>query len=634
MITAPLPLDEDARLRALRQLDILDTGPEEAFDRIARLAAFAFGVPVVLISLVDEKRQWFKSHHGIAACETPRSVSFCAHAVLSKRMLVVENALDDKRFADNPLVTGAPHIRFYAGSPLRLAEGQVVGTLCLIDTAPRTFSDTQAAMLAEFAQLVERELETRRQLLRSRSEHERDRRSLAISEARFRTVFELTPIGKAVVDLDGRFLDVNRKFTEIVGYDEAALRQRTFASVTHPADVAGDVALAAELLAGRQATYTMEKRYLRPDGTPVWVSLAVSLVRDVTGAPLHFIAAVQDISSRRKSEEALRNYHVELEERVRERTAELRRSHDAMQTITDNLPALIAVVDTDLRYQFNNATFRRVFAADPERLRGRGLRETLGAETFESLRPFFARALAGERVTCENVRYASDPERVWCATYIPAKREGKVTGFYVMSHDVTEQRRTEQRLRESALLDPLTGLANRRALQETLGTLRAGSKQYALFFIDMDGFKAINDRYGHDTGDALLREVARRLAATVRANDMVCRLGGDEFVVASRGVDDARTAERIAAAICQAVSRPLSMGGRLIEMSASVGVVLTGLRGAAGVSAASLAAQAEGRALADDPLGLADAAMYEAKRAGRNTWRVAPRAHMLAAMDA
>lgn len=633
MIPAPLPLDEDARLYALRQLDILDTDPEEAFDRIARLASFAFGVPIVLISLVDEDRQWFKSHHGIAACETPRSMSFCAHAVLSKRMLVVEDALDDERFADNPLVTDAPNIRFYAGAPLRLGDGQVVGTLCLIDAAPRTFDDNQAAMLGEFAQLVERELETRRQLRRSRTEHERDRRSLAISEARFRTVFELTPIGKAVVDLDGRFLDVNRKFSEIVGYDEETLRQRTFASVTHPADVAGDVALAAELLAGRQQTYAMEKRYLRPDGTPVWVSLAVSLVRDMTGAPLHFIAAVQDISSRKKSEEALRNYHVELEERVRERTAELRRSRDAMQTITDNLPALIAVVDRNLCYQFNNETFRRVFKADPSLLRGHSLRETLGTETFDALQPYFARALAGERVTCENVRYATDPERIWCATYIPAERDGKVTGFYVMSHDVTEQRRTEQRLRENALLDPLTGLANRRALQETLGALRASGKPYALFFIDMDGFKAINDRYGHDTGDALLREVARRLAATVRANDVVCRLGGDEFVVASRGVGDARTAERIAAAICQAVSKPLAMGGHLIEMSASVGVVLTGVRGATAVAAANLSAEAEAHALADDPLCLADAAMYEAKRAGRNTWRVAPRADMLAALD-
>ncbi|MBV8260687.1 MAG: PAS domain S-box protein [Paraburkholderia sp.] len=649
MITAPLPLDEDVRLRALRQLDILDSDPEEAFDRIARLAAFAFAVPIVLISLVDQDRQWFKSHYGLAASETPRSMSFCAHAVLSKRMLVVEDALDDERFLDNPLVTCAPNIRFYAGSPLRLPDAQVVGTLCLIDSKPRSFDAREAAMLADFAQLVERELELRQQLVRARTAHERDRRSLAISEARFRTVFEQTPIGKAVVDLDGRFLDVNQKFTEIIGYEEIELRRRTFASVTHPADVAADLAQVAELLAGRQTTYAMEKRYLRPDGRTVWVNLAVSLVRDVSGTPLHFIAAVQDITSRKKSEEALRNYHVELEERVRERTAELRRSRDALQTITDNLPALVAVVDRDLRYQFNNETYRRVFDTDPAALRGRSLSETLRPEVFDQLQPCFSRALTGERVTCDEVRYRADVDQVWSATYIPVRRDGQVTGFYVMAHDVTEQHRTERRLRERALVDPLTGLANRRALQDALGELRASGEPFALFFMDMDGFKAVNDRYGHDVGDSLLKEIGRRLVATVRSGDVVGRLGGDEFVVASRGVTDLRAGERIAAAICREVSKAFLVAGRVIETSASVGVVLTGAGGAAGVVDVTSAVlsggaeeraetqaetQAETRTLACDPLRLADAAMYEAKRAGRNTWRMAANAEVIARAEA
>ena len=611
MITAPLPLDEDIRLRSLKRLEILDSEPEEAFDRIARLAAWAFKVPIVLVSLVDEDRQWFKARHGLAACETPRSVSFCAHAVLSKRMLVVEDALDDERFLDNPLVLCAPHIRFYAGAPLWLADGQVVGTLCLIDTVPRSFEPSDAEALAGYAQLVERELEVRAQLIRSQTAHERDRRSLAISEARFTTVFKETPVGNALVDLDGRFLDVNQAFSAIVGYGEDTLRTLTFAEVTHPDDLAADLALVAELLAGKQATYMMEKRYVRPDGTATWVSLAVTLVRDASGVPLHFIAAVQDIDSRKRSEEALRNYHAELEERVRERTTELRRSRDALQTITDNLPALIAVVDRDLRYQFNNEAFRRVFGTPSAALRGAGIQETLRPEVFEKLRPLFARALAGERVTCNEVRYRADEERVWCTTYIPAKREGKVTGFYVMSHDVTEQRRTEQRLRENALIDPLTGLANRRALQEELGATLAHAGAFALFFIDLDGFKGINDRFGHDMGDALLREVARRLSATVRAGDMVSRLGGDEFVVVSGGVADAIAAERIAQAVCHALARPFVAGGQVVEASASVGVVLQG------------AGEAARGARMQDPLCLADAAMYEAKRAGRNTWRLA-----------
>lgn len=617
MITAPLPLDEDLRLQALKRLDILDSEPEEAFDRVARLAARAFGVPIVLVSLVDEDRQWFKSHHGLAACETPRSMSFCAHAVLSKRMLVVEDARDDERFLDNPLVLGAPFIRFYAGAPLRLADGQVIGTLCLIDTQARGFESGDAQTLAEYAQLIERELEVRRQLIRSRTAHERDRRSLAISEARFTTVFKETPIGNALVALDGHFLEVNPTFTEITGYDEATLRKLTFAEVTHPADVASDFALAAELVAGKQTTYATEKRYMRPDGTAIWVNLAVTLLRDATGVPLHFIAAVQDIDSRKKSEEALRNYHVELEERVRERTAELRRSRDALQTITDNLPVLIAAVDRDLRYQFNNETFKRVLAKPSAALRGVSIRDTLRPELFDELQPFFMRALAGERVTCDEVRYRADEDRVWCTTYIPAEREGKVTGFYVVSHDVTEQRRTERELRENALIDPLTGLANRRALEEELRTTLTEASAFALSFIDLDGFKGINDRYGHDTGDALLREVAHRLGATVRAGDFVSRLGGDEFVVVSRGVSEPASAERIAQALCQSLARPLAAGGQVIECSASVGVALHGAR------EIDHDGDQDGCVQPDEPLSLADAAMYEAKRAGRNTWRLA-----------
>jgi diguanylate cyclase (GGDEF)-like protein len=170
-----------------------------------------------------------------------------------------------------------------------------------------------------------------------------------------------------------------------------------------------------------------------------------------------------------------------------------------------------------------------------------------------------------------------------------------------MSHDVTEQRRTEQHLRERALVDALTGLANRRALDEELAATHAGTCCFAVFFVDLDGLKGINDRHGHDAGDALLREAAQRWARLC-AGDFVSRLGGDEFVVVSRGVADARDAGRIAQAICGALARPFVTGGMRVEASASVGVAIHD----ASVAAADL-------------LAIADTAMYEAKRAGRNT---------------
>ena len=156
---ADLPSDEIPRLAALRGLHILDTPPEERFDRITRLAAAHFDVPVALISLVDENRQWFKSTCGIEASETPRDESFCAHAVLSREPLIVPDALLDARFAENPIVTDMPRIRFYAGYPLFVGDGRCIGTLCILDTRPRDLSEQELARLGDLAELARAELE-------------------------------------------------------------------------------------------------------------------------------------------------------------------------------------------------------------------------------------------------------------------------------------------------------------------------------------------------------------------------------------------------------------------------------------------------------------------------------------------
>lgn len=156
---APLiPIDEEERLSQLRSLAILDTPPEERFDRVTRMARRLFSVPIALVSLVDENRQWFKSCFGLDASETDRRISFCGHAILNTGALVIEDALQDERFADNPLVTGEPNIRFYAGHPLRTMSGQAMGTLCIIDREPRTFGEEDLAMLSDLAGMVEREM--------------------------------------------------------------------------------------------------------------------------------------------------------------------------------------------------------------------------------------------------------------------------------------------------------------------------------------------------------------------------------------------------------------------------------------------------------------------------------------------
>lgn len=155
MMRAPIPDDEQPRLQALRALDILDTAPDERFERLTRIARRLFGVHAALVSLVDTDRQWFKSAQGIELQELPRDISFCGHAILSDELLMVEDTLLDPRFADNPMVSGPPHVRFYAGQALHAPSGHRIGTLCLIDERPRRLDAEERGLLKDLAIMVE-----------------------------------------------------------------------------------------------------------------------------------------------------------------------------------------------------------------------------------------------------------------------------------------------------------------------------------------------------------------------------------------------------------------------------------------------------------------------------------------------
>lgn len=158
MLKPATPANERQRLETLRSLQLLDTAPEERFDRVTRLAKQIFGVQIALVSLVDANRQWFKSRQGLDATETPRDISFCGHAILDDRIMVVNDATSDERFCDNPLVCGDPNIRFYAGYPLSAPDGSRVGTLCVIDDQTRDISKEQLRLLRELGRMVEEEM--------------------------------------------------------------------------------------------------------------------------------------------------------------------------------------------------------------------------------------------------------------------------------------------------------------------------------------------------------------------------------------------------------------------------------------------------------------------------------------------
>jgi len=163
MRAAPLPPDEAGRIEALLQAGVLDTLPEPVFDDVAALAGHICGTPIALVSLIDDHRQWFKARVGLEARETPRDLAFCAHAILEPGLTEIEDASSDERFSDNPLVTGVPGIRFYAGAPLIVRGGHALGTLCVIDRVPRRLGEAQRAALATLSRHVAAELDLRRQ---------------------------------------------------------------------------------------------------------------------------------------------------------------------------------------------------------------------------------------------------------------------------------------------------------------------------------------------------------------------------------------------------------------------------------------------------------------------------------------
>lgn len=337
-----------------------------------------------------------------------------------------------------------------------------------------------------------------------------------------------------------------------------------------------------------------EVKALRRSGESFPAELRISTAATANGETL--FAFITDVSERKRVE------------------AEIIESREAIQKATDSLPVLIAYVDRELRYQFNNDGYRRLLGRDVMSMRGKEIASVMPPEMYRTLAPSFQRALAGERLQHDDVEDHGPDRRTWSVSLVPDVRGREVIGFYMMAQDVTSRRQAERKLRAQAMRDPLTGLPNRRALllhlQHNVAADNAARQALALFFLDLDGFKPVNDAYGHEAGDELLRLVGLRLAQTVRHSDFTSRLAGDEFVIVSHGVADEATAARMAEAICSALNSPFDLSGHEVTIATSVGVVIC---------------DASALTTPDALLAAADSAMYEAKREGRNRYRVAPR---------
>src|SRR3954469_5126220 len=326
---------EAQRLEALESYGILDTPPEAAFDDIAKLAALTCDAPMALVSLVGKERQWFKSELGMGMQETPRSMAICASALREKEMLVVPDLARDPRFADNPLVTDPPHVRFYAGAVLRTPDGLPLGTVCVLDHEPRPhgLKEDQAFTLRVLARQVMTQMQLRRAIFereKALSEQEDALEAIRESEERFRVIANSAPVPIWVTAASGPREFTNFAYQEFLGvsYDEALIYD--WRRAIHPDHLPR---ILKEQVAGESSgrTFTLECVYRRADGEWRWLRSISQPRFGPHGERNGFIGIAHDITTSKQAENDLKQMNPLLEERVNEALAKQAQTEETLR---------------------------------------------------------------------------------------------------------------------------------------------------------------------------------------------------------------------------------------------------------------------------------------------------------------
>ncbi len=426
---AALPTDETGRIKALRRYEILDTESEQEFDDLTLLASQICETPVALISLVDSDRQWFKAKVGVGVSETSRDISFCAHAILGNDLMVVPDASADERFADSPLVTTDPKIRFYAGAPLVTSDGFSLGTICVVDRVPREITDDQQAALRALSRQVVRQLELRRRLLTERRE---SADTLRERERSLRLVVEQMP---AVLWSTDR----NLIFTSSVGAGLAALNLRPNEAIgvslteyfqTRDPEFPPLVAHRRALM-GQPSTFEI-----------TWLDRAfethVEPLRNPDGTIKGAIGVALDVTERKKAEE------------------ELARSVSLLRATLDSTDDGILVVNQDGKFVSYNKRFLEMWRL-PESVVASGDENQMLAFVLEQLRDpgTFIKKVMGVNVKLdaesEDILEFKDG-RVFERYSRPQRVGGKTVGRVWSFRDATERRETEEEVAQSVSL--------------------------------------------------------------------------------------------------------------------------------------------------------------------------------------
>ncbi|WP_432544011.1 bifunctional diguanylate cyclase/phosphodiesterase [Kineococcus sp. SYSU DK002] len=449
---------------------------------------------------------------------------------------------------------------------------------------------------------------------RDTAERRRAEAALREAEQRFSLAFTHAPTGVLITALtgeaEGRFLHTNPAVCRMLGYSREELLGKTFADVTHPEDLHVSREQVRRLVEGGTPSAHLEKRYVRADGTVIWVALDMAVIHDGDGRPRYAVTHVEDVTAKRADRQRL----AASEQRFR--------------LAFDTAPVGMVIVglgdDDAARVLQVNSTLCRFTGLSAEDLLTRDVHDLIDPEDRAGSSLALAPLLLGERPRDElelRFRHADGTVR-WGLLSATAMTDPAPDGtsrrhLLCLVEDVTARKAAEQALRHQALHDGLTGLPNRTLLHDRLEHALAAAGRsgtgVGVLFCDLDGFKAVNDSAGHGAGDDLLRTVAARFGACLRPGDTLARLGGDEFAVVCPDVTSTADLQVIAERLLGALHEPVSVAAGTFVVGVSVGTHL--------VTADDAARGGDGRdprARAEQALARADGAMYEAKRAGKN----------------
>ncbi len=605
MLLAPIPANEPERLRALKRYEILDTLPEQAWTDVAVLASQLCETPVGIVSFVDADRVWLKARRGMPLDELPREWSFCGHAILEPEAItVIEDTLEDDRFADNPFVTMPSGVRFYAGAPILTPEGHALGTVCVYSYEPRKLEASQAEGLKALGRQIASALEYRRNSLaevevaqRHTDEVTRAHMALRDTTENLQLVLANTPGLIAYWDNQQLNRFSNGLLAEWFGLQHGDLKG------AHLRQVIGEEAYQQNLphieAALRGEPQRFERSLTTPDGKirhtqtlfkPHW--------RD--GQVQGFFVLATDITPLKLIQTALQ------EERERARVT-LSAIGDGV--ITTDCSGVIDYINP-VAEQMSGWT-REQAVGQPIEAVMQLLDETTRRRAENPLRSALGDGCVTGSPGTTCLLSVDGTERSIEDKASPIRdAERRIIGGVLVFRDVTQNRLLSRRLSHQAAHDALTGLANRsefeRAASELIAANHSDQRQHALLYLDLDGFKAVNDSCGHLAGDELLRQLSQRLLAALRRSDLLARLGGDEFGVLLPDCP-LPVAEKIATALVTVVQGHLfRWGPQQLHVGLSIG--LTAITAASGTLAEVLSA--------------ADSACYRAKKAGTNHVKV------------